>query len=57
MATTMTIGAETRPGNKSYPILVAFRYINISNFFENMEALLLAIWVVGNLSFLLALSL
>ncbi|MBA2939856.1 endospore germination permease [Paenibacillus sp. CGMCC 1.16610] len=35
-------------GNKSYPILVAFRYIRIGNFFENLESLLLAMWIVGN---------
>jgi spore germination protein KB len=40
------LGPDT--GNKSYPILDAFRYISIGNFFENMEALLLAMWIVGN---------
>lgn len=34
--------------NKIYPVLNAFRYISLANFFENMEALLLAMWVVGN---------
>lgn len=34
--------------NKIYPILIAFRYISIANFFENLESLLLAMWVVGN---------
>jgi len=40
------LGPDT--GNKIYPILVAFRYISIGNIFENMEALLLAMWIVGN---------
>lgn len=35
-------------GNKIYPILTAFRYISLSNFFENLESLLLAMWVAGN---------
>lgn len=35
-------------GNKSYPILTAFRYISAASFFENLESLLLAMWVVGN---------
>lgn len=35
-------------GNKIYPLLVAFRYIRVGNFFENLESLLLAMWVVGN---------
>ncbi|MDQ0191677.1 hypothetical protein J2T20_000013 [Paenibacillus wynnii] len=34
--------------NKYYPILVAFRYIGRNQFFENLEALLLAMWVIGN---------
>nr|WP_281173028.1 endospore germination permease [Cohnella panacarvi] len=34
--------------NKIYPVLVAFRYISLADFFENLEAMLLAIWVVGN---------
>ncbi|MEW9699176.1 endospore germination permease [Paenibacillus sp. SI8] len=40
------LGPDT--GDKNYPILVAFRYIRLGNLFENMEALLLAMWVVGN---------
>ncbi|MFC5704396.1 endospore germination permease [Cohnella faecalis] len=40
------LGPDT--GNKVYPILTAFRYISLADFFENMEALLLAMWVVGN---------
>lgn len=35
-------------GNKIYPILIAFRYISIANFIENLDSLLLAMWVVGN---------
>ncbi|MBY0011226.1 GerAB/ArcD/ProY family transporter [Paenibacillus typhae] len=34
--------------NKIYPVLIAFRYISLANFFENLESLLLAMWVVGN---------
>lgn len=34
--------------NKIHPILIAFRYIKLGNLFENMEALLLAMWIVGN---------
>lgn len=34
--------------DKSYPILIAFRYISAAGFFENLESLLLAMWVVGN---------
>lgn len=40
------LGPDT--SNKTYPVLIAFRYIRIGGFFENMEALLLAMWVVGN---------
>ncbi|HTG70740.1 MAG TPA: endospore germination permease [Candidatus Udaeobacter sp.] len=39
-------GPDTK--DKSYPVLVAFRYISAAGFFENLEALLLAMWVVGN---------
>lgn len=46
LITLFLLGPDT--GNKIYPILIAFRYISFSNFFENMEALLLAMWVVGN---------
>jgi spore germination protein KB len=46
LITLFLLGADT--GNKTYPILVAFRYISFGNFFENLEALLLAMWVVGN---------
>ncbi|ULL13174.1 spore gernimation protein [Paenibacillus sp. H1-7] len=34
--------------NKSYPVLTAFRYISVANFVENLEAGLLAMWIVGN---------
>lgn len=40
------LGPDT--GIKIYPILVAFRYISIGNFLENLESLLLAMWVIGN---------
>lgn len=35
-------------GNKAYPVQVAFRYISVGGFFENLESVLLAMWVVGN---------
>lgn len=35
-------------GNKIYPLLMAFRYINIGHFLENLEALVLAMWVIGH---------
>ncbi|MBO7743111.1 endospore germination permease [Paenibacillus sp. MWE-103] len=34
-------------GNYSYPILIAARYISMSDFIENMEILIVVIWVVG----------
>ncbi|MFM9278673.1 GerAB/ArcD/ProY family transporter [Paenibacillus jiagnxiensis] len=34
-------------GDKVYPLLIAFRYISIGTFLENLESLLLAMWVVG----------
>ncbi|WP_435169745.1 GerAB/ArcD/ProY family transporter [Paenibacillus glycanilyticus] len=40
------LGPDT--ANKVYPVLTAFRYISRADFFENLEALLLAMWVVGN---------
>ncbi|MBD3919800.1 endospore germination permease [Paenibacillus sp. PR3] len=42
----LVLGLDT--SNKAYPILVAFRYISIGGFFENLEALLLVMWVAGN---------
>lgn len=40
------LGADT--AGKNYPVLAAFRYISLAEFFENMEAVLLAVWVVGS---------
>lgn len=40
------LGPDT--SNKIYPLLIAFRYISITNFFQNLESLLLAMWVFGN---------
>jgi len=40
------LGPDT--SNKLYPILVAFRYMSAGGFFENLEAMLLAMWVLGN---------
>lgn len=34
-------------GDKVYPILIDFRYIRIGNFLDNLESLLLAMWVIG----------
>ncbi|MFE5322464.1 endospore germination permease [Paenibacillus sp. NPDC056579] len=44
--TLFLLGVDS--SNKMYPILVAFRYISLGNFFENLESLLLAMWVLGN---------
>lgn len=41
-----SLGPDT--SNKVYPVLIAIRYITVANFFENLESLLLAMWVVGN---------
>ncbi|KIL39016.1 spore gernimation protein [Gordoniibacillus kamchatkensis] len=46
LLTLFVLGPDT--ANKTYPILAAFRYIRIGDFFENLEALLLAMWVAGN---------
>ncbi|WP_127532570.1 GerAB/ArcD/ProY family transporter [Paenibacillus kobensis] len=35
-------------GDKMFPVLVAFRYISVGGFFENLESLLLAMWVIGS---------
>ncbi|MFD1177036.1 endospore germination permease [Paenibacillus puldeungensis] len=35
-------------GNKVYPILIAFRYVSVGAFLENLESLLLAMWVIGH---------
>lgn len=35
-------------GTKVYPLLVAFRYVSVGTFLENLESLLLAMWVIGN---------
>ncbi|MBY0011227.1 GerAB/ArcD/ProY family transporter [Paenibacillus typhae] len=40
------LGSDTV--DKTYPVLVAFRYINTGDFLENLEALLLAMWIVGS---------
>jgi spore germination protein KB len=46
LITLFLLGPYT--GNKIYPILVAFRYISFADFLSNLEALLLAMWIVGN---------
>ena len=46
LMTLWLLGADT--GNKTYPVLAAVRYISIADFFENLEALILAMWIVGN---------
>jgi spore germination protein (amino acid permease) len=40
------LGPDT--ADKVYPVLTAFRYISLANFFENLEALLVAMWIIGN---------
>lgn len=32
---------------RRYPIMLAFRYISIADFFENIESIIMAIWVAG----------
>ncbi|KIL39053.1 spore gernimation protein [Gordoniibacillus kamchatkensis] len=46
LMTYSVFGIDT--GNKTSPMLIAFRYIRLGDFFENLEAVLLAMWVVGN---------
>jgi spore germination protein KB len=46
LITIFLLGTDV--SNKIYPILVAFRYVKIGNIFENMESVLLAMWIVGN---------
>lgn len=43
----LLLGPDT--SNKTYPVLVAFRYMSAGGFFENLEAMLLSMWVLGNL--------
>ncbi|WP_309121062.1 endospore germination permease [Paenibacillus sp.] len=31
-----------------YPVLITFRYISVADFFENMESVVVAMWVMGN---------
>ncbi|WP_052310063.1 GerAB/ArcD/ProY family transporter [Paenibacillus senegalensis] len=35
-------------GNKIYPLLIAFRYVNVGFFLENLEAIVLSMWVIGH---------
>ncbi|MWV45695.1 endospore germination permease [Paenibacillus sp. HJL G12] len=37
-----------RVSGMSYPVLNAFRYIRMGVFFENFEAIIMAIWILGN---------
>ncbi|NIK66618.1 endospore germination permease [Paenibacillus sp. BK720] len=46
LVSLFVLGSDT--ADKVYPVLTAFRYISRADFFENLEALLLAMWVVGN---------
>ncbi|WP_284646456.1 GerAB/ArcD/ProY family transporter [Paenibacillus silviterrae] len=46
LITLFVLGLDS--GDKLYPILIAFRYIGLADFFENLEALLLVMWVAGN---------
>jgi spore germination protein KB len=45
---TLFVMGPPETADKVYPILTAFRYISRADFFENLEALLLAMWVLGN---------
>lgn len=42
----LLFGVET--SDMLYPVLNAFRYISVANFFENLEAFVMAIWILGN---------
>ncbi|MBP1963073.1 GerAB/ArcD/ProY family transporter [Paenibacillus aceris] len=46
MITLFLLGPDL--ANKIYPILIAVRYISLADFFENLESVLLAMWVLGN---------
>ncbi|GFN30098.1 GerAB/ArcD/ProY family transporter [Paenibacillus xylaniclasticus] len=46
LITLLLFGNDT--SDKIFPVLIAFRYISFGGFFENLEALLLAMWVVGS---------
>lgn len=46
LITLFLLGPDT--SNKINPVLTLFRYISAGYFFENLEALLLAMWVLGN---------
>ncbi|TMV48915.1 spore gernimation protein [Paenibacillus mesophilus] len=39
------LGKDT--ANELYPLIVASRYISVADFFENLEAVAMAIWVLG----------
>ncbi|BCJ87304.1 GerAB/ArcD/ProY family transporter [Effusibacillus dendaii] len=45
LATLLLLGEIT--GNFTYPFLILARYINLADFFTHLEALFMAIWVLG----------
>jgi len=45
LATLFVFGGIT--GNFVYPVMTAARYISYADFFENLEALVMAIWISG----------
>ncbi|MGN8768198.1 GerAB/ArcD/ProY family transporter [Paenibacillus barengoltzii] len=45
LVTLLLLGNIT--GNYTYPFLIVARYINLSDFFTHLEALFMAIWVLG----------
>lgn len=40
-----TLGVSTQ--TKIYPLMNIARYINVADFFENLEAIVMAVWVIG----------
>ncbi|MDF2717224.1 MAG: spore gernimation protein [Paenibacillus sp.] len=45
LITLFLLGKDT--ANELYPLIIASRYISVADFFENMEAVAMAIWVLG----------
>ncbi|SDW19474.1 endospore germination permease [Paenibacillus sp. CF384] len=45
MATLFIFGDIT--SQLQYPVMMAIRYINVADFFEHVEAIMVAIWVIG----------
>ncbi|MFC5590682.1 endospore germination permease [Sporosarcina soli] len=45
LAALFVLGMAT--SNKTYPLMNAIRYANLGSFFENIEAVIMAVWIVG----------